>query len=241
MAPAPKFSVEEQQVKIVNAAIECILTSSVTSFTMANVASKAELSMGSVYKHFQCKEDIVMALAHQSFSHISTVFQRVFDLALTTPEKVIAICLLSPEKMQCFPFANELESFATNDAVIQKASAQWTQKMIDAGARCEQTFKARLSDGITADEFKDAVNVEEFIEEITVSGWAMNVGYEQVLRVQQSRQIVEGTASIMAPLSPSDPLIRSMIRLINSYPWRHPLTQDAVTRVVNLLTELHFR
>ncbi|MCB4436657.1 hypothetical protein LHL20_10500 [Alteromonas sp. McT4-15] len=69
----------------------------------------------------------------------------------------------------------------------------------------------------------------------------MNVGYEQVLRVQQSRQLVEGTASIMAPLSPSDPLIRSMIRLINSYPWRHPLTQDAVTRVVNLLTELDFR
>jgi hypothetical protein len=69
----------------------------------------------------------------------------------------------------------------------------------------------------------------------------MNVGYEQVLRVQQSRQIIEGTASILAPLDVTDPLIRSMVRLINSYPWRTPLTQQALSRIVSLLTELHFR
>lgn len=241
MPPAPKYSHEEEQERILAAAVECIFASSVTSFTMAKVASKATLSMGSVYKHFQCKEDIVMALAHQSFSHISSVFQRVFNLALTTPEKVIAICLLSPQKFQCFPFANELESFATNDAVIRKASPHWTQKMIEAAANCEATFKTRLSNGITADEFVEAVNIDELIEEITVSGWAMNVGYEQVLRVQQSRLIIEGTASFMAPLDITDPLIRSMVRLINSYPWRAPLSKEALARVVSLLTELHFR
>ena len=241
MPPAPKYSHEEEQVRILDAAIKCILDSSVTSFTMAKVASKAELSMGSVYKHFQCKEDIVMALAHQSFSHISSIFERVFSLALTTPEKVIAICLLSPQKLQCFPFANELESFATNDAVIRKASPRWTQQMIEAGAHCEATFKARLSSGITADEFSEVVDVDEFIEEITVSGWAMNVGYEQVLRVHQSSQIIEVKSSILATLDLTDKLIRSMVRLINSYPWRTPLTQQALSRIVSLLTELHFR
>lgn len=239
--PAPKFSTEEQQIKIIDAAVECILASSVTSFTMAKVASKSGLSMGSVYKHFQCKEDIVMALAFESFSHITSVFQQVLDLELSTPEKIIAISLLSPEKLQRFPFDSELESFATNDAVIRKATPRWTQKMIDAGAGCEAMFKARLSDGIKPDELIQTVNVDEFIEEITVSSWAMMVGHERVLRIQQSKQIIEGTASLLAPLDVNEPLIRSMIRLINSYPWQQPLTLQTVNRIVSLLTELNFR
>jgi len=69
----------------------------------------------------------------------------------------------------------------------------------------------------------------------------MNVGYEQVLRVQQSRQIVEGNASLSMPLETMDPLVRSMVRLINSYPWQYPLTQDAVYRTATLLTEENLR
>lgn len=241
MAPASKYSFEEEHERIINASIDCINDTSVTRFTMAKVASKATLSMGSVYKHFQCKEDIVMALAARSFSHISSVFARIFNLSLSTPEKIIAICLLSPEKLQCFPFANELESYATNDAVIHKASEQWTQKMIEASTRCEDTFKAQLAAGISADDFSQNVDVEELVEEITVSGWAMNVGYEQVLRVQQSRQIIEGTASLMAPLDATDPLVRSMVRLINSYPWKQKLSHASISNTVSLLTELQFR
>jgi len=241
MAPASKYSFEEEHERIINASIECINDTSVTRFTMAKVASKASLSMGSVYKHFQCKEDIVMALATRSFSHISSVFARIFNLPISTPEKIIAVCLLSPEKLQCFPFANELESYATNDAVIHKASEPWTQKMIEAGSHCEDTFKAQLAAGISADDFSQNVDVDELVEEITVSGWAMNVGYEQVLRVQQSRQIIEGTASLMAPLDATDPLVRSMVRLINSYPWKQKLSQASISNTISLLTELQFR
>jgi len=241
MATAAKLTNEEQQRKILDAAVQCIADSSVTSFTMAKVAAKAELSMGSVYKHFQCKEDIVMALTSASFSHISSVFQHVFNLPLTTPEKIIALCLLSPEKMQLFSFGSELESYATNDAVIRKASPLWTQKMIEAGALCEQTFKTRLAEGITTKDFANSVDLDTFIEEITVSGWAMNAGYEQVLRVQQSRQIVEGNASLSMPLETMDPLVRSLVRLINSYPWQYPLTKEAVNKTANLLTEENLR
>ena len=241
MAPASKYSFEEEHERIINASIECINDTSVTRFTMAKVASKASLSMGSVYKHFQCKEDIVMALAARSFSHISSVFARIFNLPISTPEKIIAVCLRSPEKLQCFPFANELESYATNDAVIHKASEPWTQKMIEASSHCEDTFKAQLAAGISADDFSQNVDVDELVEEITVSGWAMNVGYEQVLRVQQSRQIIEGTASLMAPLDATDPLVRSMVRLINSYPWKQKLSQASISNTISLLTELQFR
>ncbi|MAD88175.1 MAG: TetR family transcriptional regulator, partial [Pseudoalteromonas sp.] len=46
MAPAPKFSPEQQQEMILDAAIQCIQESSITDFTMAKIARLAGLSMG---------------------------------------------------------------------------------------------------------------------------------------------------------------------------------------------------
>lgn len=241
MAPAPKYSAEKQQEMILDAAIECIQETSVTDFPMAKIARMAGLSMGSIYKFFQCKEDIVLALAHRSFEHISAVFAQVLALPIGTPEKFVAVSLISPRKLQLFPFAYELESYATNEAVIRKASPMWTNKVIEASQHCEQAFKLTLTEGITSGELKEMPNIHEFIEEITVSGWAMTWGYEQVMRVKQTREIVEGTASLLEPLSIHDPIIRSLVRLINSYPWHKPLSPDALRNVEAELSKLNFR
>ena len=61
MAPAPKYSPQEQEEIILNAAAECISQTSVLDFTMSAVSKAAKLSMGSIYKHVQCKEDIIFA------------------------------------------------------------------------------------------------------------------------------------------------------------------------------------
>lgn len=241
MAPAPKFSPEQQQAMILDAAVQCIQESSITDFTMAKIARLAGLSMGSVYKFVQSKEDIALALAFQSFRHASSVFERVLNLPLSTPEKMLAVTLIAPKKLQCFEFDYELQSYATNEAVIKRASSLWSGKMIEACNLCEQAFKLAIMEGINAGELKEVPNLSEVIEEIIVSGWALTVGYEQVLRVKQQQQIIEGTASLLEPLAVNDPIIRSTIRLLNSYPWQSPITPDSLERIEQALINLELR
>lgn len=241
MAPAPKYSLQEQERMILNAAEQCINESSVTDFTMAKVARLAGLSMGSVYKFVQSKEDIVLALAYQSFDHVSKVFERVLSLPLSTPEKMLAVCLISPKAMQRFEFDYELQSYSTNKAVIQRASSRWTEKMIDACNCCEQGFKLALSDGISAGELQNVPNLSEVIEEILISGWAITVGFEQAQRVKQTQEIVEGTDSLLEPLPLNHPIIRSTVRLLNSYPWKKPIDDDSLVTIENELKKLTLR
>lgn len=217
------------------------MESSITDFTMAKVAKLAGLSMGSVYKLFQCKEDIVMALALRSTQHVTATLKAVLDLPRNTPEKIIAVALLSPEKMQCFPFTYELVSYAVNKAVISKASPLWSHRMIEASAYCEESFRSNLRDGISMEEFAGNVNLEEFVEEMTISGWALHVGYDQVRRVQLSRNCLEGKPEAIEPLAADDPIVRSFIRLINSYPWKIKLTQQAVEDTISALVDLNLR
>ena len=241
MAPAPRYSPEKQKEMILSAAVECINESSVTDFTMAKIARLAGLSMGSVYKFVQSKEDIILALAYESFTHASEVFAKVLSLPLTTPEKVLAVGLISPKALQRYPFDYELQSYATNEAVIKRASSMWTQRMIEASTRCEQAFKLALTHGINSGELEEVPNLAEIIEEIIISGWAMTVGYEQVQRIKQTQQITEGTASFLEPLSLNHPIIRSNIRLLNSYPWQQPISEQSLLQIESKLQNLKLR
>ncbi|TMO60341.1 TetR/AcrR family transcriptional regulator [Pseudoalteromonas aurantia] len=241
MAPAPKYSHQKQLEMILDAAEECIKASSVMDFTMAKVARTAGLSMGSVYKHVQSKEDIILALAHSSFLHVSKIFDQVLALPITTPEKVLAISLIAPRKLQYFVFDNDLLSYAVNEAVISRASNIWTEKMIVANNACEQSFKLALTEGINSGELIGELNLSHAIEEIILGSWAMCVGYDQVQRVKQIKQIGEGTDSLMDPLIESDPIIRSSIRFLNSYPWQKPLTEESVKALIYTLTDINLR
>ncbi len=241
MAPAPKYDKETQQRMILNAAEQCINESSVTDFTMAKVSLLAGLSMGSIYKFVQTKEDLVMALAYESFTHTSSVFKQVLSLPLSTPERMLAVCLISPQKLKRFSFDYELQSYSTNEAVIKRASEFWTNKIIESCGGCENVFKQALIDGIEAGELQATPDLHDMVEEIIITGWALTVGYEQVLRLQQTKQIVEGTASLLTPLELNDPVIRSTVRLLNSYPWQQPITQDSLVRIEKELQALELR
>ena len=241
MAPAPKFTPQQQQEMILDAAAQCINDTSVTDFTMAKIAKTAGLSMGSVYKFVQSKEDILLALSHRCFSHVSSVFRQVLSLPLTTPERILAISLISPKPLQHYAFDYELQSYATNEAVMRRASSQWTNKMIEANSLCEAAFKQSLIEGIEAGELLDVPDKDIIIEEIIVGCWAMCVGYDQVIRVQQSRQIIDGTDSILDALPLDAPVIRSTTRLLNSYPWKTPISEQSLAAIHDQLTSLGLR
>lgn len=241
MAPAPKFSTEKQLEMIMEAASECISESSVTDFTMAKIARLAKLSMGSIYKFVQSKEDIVIALACEAFRFKSAVYEQVLNLPLSAPEKILAVSLVAPTKLQRFTFDYDLETYATNEAVIRRASQNWINKMIETSAHCEELFKLTLTNDIIAGELEHVPNLNEVIEEIILSGWSITVGYEQVRHVRQTRQVVDGTDSLMVPLTLNDPVIRSMTRLLNSYPWLNPICEASLPKIDAELKKLELR
>lgn len=241
MAPAPKHSPEKQQELILAAAAEIINETSITDFTMAKVARTAGLSMGSVYKFVQSKEDMVLALACQSFSHVSDIFKKVLSLPLTAPERILAISLIAPKKLQLFDFDYELQSYATNEAVIRRASPMWTDKIIAAGESCEQTFKLTITESIQQGELKEVTNLAQVMDEIILSTWAMTVGYEVVKRAKQTKEIIEGTDSLLTPLTMDDPVTRSLIRLLNTYPWQQLIDDESFARIEAQLVALDLR
>lgn len=242
MAPAPKYTPQEQEEIILNSAAQCIADTSLLDFTMSAVSKEAGLSMGSIYKHVQCKEDIIFALATKVFQAHSKVFSQILKMPeLSTPEKIIAIALLDPAKIQVYCFDSHLEAFAANDLVISRASSLWTERMIKANENCEYVFNQCMHQAAQQGELTITGDAEQLIEEINLGCWALLMGYQYVERMIQIRNISEGTDSLSAPVAIDATVVRSLQRLLNSYQWRAPLNAEGIAKTLNVLKEHQLR
>ncbi|PKG38008.1 TetR/AcrR family transcriptional regulator [Psychromonas sp. Urea-02u-13] len=242
MAPAPRFSAQEQETLIINAAIKAIEESSLLDFSMSAVAKLAGLSMGSVYKFVQCKEDVLIALATRMYQERHLVFKKVLSLPLTTPERLIAMSLLDCSKVDMYTFGNQLESIVNNEALMKRCSARWLTQMINCGERCQNLFQQFLQNAADSGELTSG---NRDIEEIKIGIWSLSVGYFQSVRLHLDRHNEEQDNTNIAAqitenafvLAPNDAHVCNMRRLINSYDWKQNISDNDIKKVCLQLSD----
>ncbi len=240
MAPAPRFSSEEQEKLIICAAIKAIDESSLLDFSMSAIAKLAGLSMGSVYKFVQCKEDVLIALATRMYQQRQSVFKKVLTLSLTTPERILATSLLDFSKVQMYNFDNQLESIVNTDAMMKRCSERWLTQMIACGERCQAMFQQFMQAAADSGELTSG---SRDIEEINLGTWSLSVGYFQTVRLHNcwSKNIDENSVEIMQVLAPNDLHIRTMQRLVNTYDWQQKISESDIENVCLQLTNAGLR
>jgi len=240
MAPAPRFSSEEQEKLIICAAIKAIDESSLLDFSMSAIAKLAGLSMGSVYKFVQCKEDVLIALATRMYQQRQSVFKKVLTLPLTTPERILATSLLDFSKVQMYNFDNQLESIVNTDAMMKRCSERWLTQMIACGERCQAMFQQFMQAAADSGELTSG---SRDIEEINLGTWSLSVGYFQTVRLHNcwSKNIDENSVEIMQVLAPNDLHIRTMQRLVNTYDWQQKISDSDIEKVCLQLSNAELR
>ncbi len=240
MAPAPKFSCEQQEQMILSAAVNAIDKSSLLDFSMSTIAKLAGLSMGSVYKFVQCKEDVLIALATKMYQERQQVFRQVLSLPLNTPERIIAISLLDFSKVQMYSFDDQLESIVNTRAMMKRCSQRWLDQMIACGKVCESIFQGFLQAAADSEELTSG---SRDIEEISLGTWSLMVGYFQTVRLHQCWQngaCLENEESPPA-LATDNVHIRSMQRLVNAYDWQQKVSDDDIGKICQCLADKGLR
>ena len=242
MAPAPKFSPQVEEYRILKAARECIEETSLLDFTMSTVAKKAEISMGSVYKHVRTKEDVLMALAANMYQEMSKRFCQTTRLPLTLPERLVAGSLICPTQLQSFSFGSHLEKLITNEAVLNRASDEWVEKMIRAGSKMDDIFSDQIVRAIDEKELIVEADQEDNIcQQLSIGLWSMGVGFDQVNYHLQGRQRIGYEYTDPFPLTVDHPFMQGIIRFINSFEWREAFDPNRFDHVCEVLAENNLR
>ncbi len=240
MSPAAKYSLQEQENMILNAAEKCIEESSLLDFSMAKLAKTAKLSMGSIYKHVQSKEDVWIALASNMYRHQLEVFRTILEMPFTTPEKIAAISLLDHNKIRSFSFDAQLDNLVSNPALLQRGSCYWLERMFKYSKLITSIFNQCLMDAVQSGEFKSG---EVYVEEFNVATWSLIAGYFRQVQEHLSWDSEDKILlNDIKPLVSIDSIhIRSLQRLVNAYEWATPLSKKGLMKVCKHLETVGYR
>jgi AcrR family transcriptional regulator len=230
-----QFSIyQEQENLILQAAAKCIEASSLLDFTMAAISSEAGLSMGSIYKHIQSKEDVLVALGYRSHIHFETMACTVLALPLPIAARIVAVQLVDRQHTSPYSFGSQLITLLGNEAILRRASPGWLEKYIARDIAVEKLFQQQLLEAANSGELAiDAANRDAVLGEIMTAIWSLCVGHTQVTRQRNARSLLDATAR----LEPDSIIVRALQRLMNTYAWRTPMSDALLEQTCRTLVQ----
>lgn len=240
MPPVPKCSHTEQEHHVLEAAVTCIEKSSLLDFTMSAIAKQANISIGSLYKHVQSKEDVLLALATQMYQHELKIFRQALELPLRPPEHIAAVALRNPNHIQCFSFSAHLNSLASCLPILQRGSSNWLNKMSSASASIKHLFEQYFLNAIEQDELLLDQN-DNNLSQLNTGCWALCVGYDQVILHQHIRDASNHKKPLPFPLAVDCDYLKNIQRLVNCYPWQQGLSDEGINRAKAAMTAAQLR
>lgn len=240
MAPAPKYSPEMEERLILRAAAHVIGQSSILDFKMSDIASEVGISMGSVYKHVQCKEDVMIALVSKTLDNALKRFSEVMQLPLSMPERCVAAVLTDFSICGKYSFDGHLQTLVTNEAVLSKGSAKWRDRMLLGERKIEELFYKAMEVAYENGELrgKDKLAI---LDRLNLGMWAFAAGFSQISLLKSGFSLYGEVRSIEGPYTPESPQVQCVKGFLSSFDWKMPLDDDGIVRVCDALENIGLR
>jgi AcrR family transcriptional regulator len=213
MAEATYQSAEKRAGQILLAAREIFLADGWDRFSVERIAEFMECSRPLVYKHFSCKEEILLALAIESKHRRVRLYQRAVMFRGRSREKMLAI-----GEVETFLFRRDLpvELLVVSTCLRAKTSRQRQDELKVLDVRAISMGAGVIREAMTAGDLELPTTMCP--EDLLFFMWASRWGASNIMR--------SDTPIALAGIAePTLAVERSLGLMLDGYGWR-PLSSD---------------
>ena len=86
-----KEEFQDRESELINLARSLVENDCLTTLTIDKLVSESRFSKGTIYKHFDSKEDLLMAICNTSIEEMQKMFARALEFKGNSREKVLAV------------------------------------------------------------------------------------------------------------------------------------------------------
>ena len=211
MTPRKQTQIAEREAAILDIATDIICREGPEALTMERVLARVDFSKGTLYNHFTCREDLLVAVHAQCFALHFDYFARGALFRGRARERFSAagmghqiLHLLDPR-----PFR-----FSLNDAILEAASERWRDMFVHYNRESVGVFTGIARDAIAAGDLPAGTDPEV----VTIGTWSTACGSEDLYE----------SGLIMRHLAPPDfDRVRNQLiaALLDGFGWR-PLSTE---------------
>lgn len=217
--PAPSarelaFAAREQ--RILAMAGEQLQQEGLLNLQMTRVARACDMAVGTLYQHFACKEDLLLALATRCAQLHVDLFRRAVQWQAGSRDRMNAIVVADAILACRHPEQFSLQQYALCEVVWQAASSVRRAAFLAANEPIADIVRGIAEDALAAG---DLVAPGLAPQEVTTACWSLCVGMQNLTHV-------EGMLQHFHIGSGHDRLARYMAHLLNGLGWQ-PLQDPA--------------
>ncbi len=166
-----KIEIQQREAALLDAARTIVLRRGYHGLTMERIAQALNCAKATVYQHFPCKEEIILALAHRSLEIKGGLVERAARYPGRARERMLAVAEAAQLFARLYP--NEVRIFLlmNAEAITQKASSESLWRMRRAAHHTVGIMNGILRDAIAQGDL--VLDPDRGIEEFTYQLWLL--------------------------------------------------------------------
>lgn len=208
--------IAEREGNILRVAREMLKERGYLGLSMDAIAAKLEYSKGTIYNHFPCKEEIIIALAIETMDKRREMFARAALQTGPSRLRLAAIGVASELFVRLYPDHFGVEQLIRSSSIWDKTSENLRLRMHDSESRCMGIVAGIINQGIELGELE--LPNEMMPEELGFGLWSLTFGAYSIIVTTESLE-AHGV---------HDPYLavrRNINVLLDGFPWK-PLSTE---------------
>lgn len=208
--------IREREERILEVSRPLLIEQGYHGLSMDRVAEALEYSKGTIYNHFSCKEEIIIALAIQTTERRSGLFERAAAFRGTSRERIHAVGAAAQLFVRLYPDHFKLEHIIRSASIWEKTSENRRLVMRSCESRCMGVVGGVVRDAVAQRDLELPEHVSP--EDLVFGLWSISFGAFSIITA--SDQLVE--------LGIQDPFAAyraNVAGLLDGFGWK-PLSQD---------------
>lgn len=173
MTPRKQTQIAEREKVILDIASDIIAREGPPALTMEHVLARVDFSKGTLYNHFTCREDLLVAVHTQCFAAHLELFERGALFRGRSRERFAAAGMGHQILLQLDPRPFR---FSLNDAILAAASERWRDMFVHYNRETIAVFTGIVRDAISAGELPEGTAPEI----VTMGAWSTSCGAEEL-------------------------------------------------------------
>jgi AcrR family transcriptional regulator len=208
--------VQDREGRIIELARSMIVQDGYHGLSMDRIAEALEYSKGTIYQHFSCKEEILLALVNQTMDQRLDLFRRAAAFRGGSRERIMAVGAACELFFQLYPDHLHIEHTVRISSIREKTSEQRRMCLESCEARCSEVVRGVVRDAVAVGDWQ--VSDDFGVDELTFGLWSITFGGYSIA----------ATSPSLTNLGIHEPLLairRNCIRLLDGVGWK-PLSSE---------------
>lgn len=212
MPTKKQLEMQERELRILEIARSMLVNESYHKLNMDRISEMIGVSKGTVYNHFGCKEEMILALANQTMKIRSDMFEQASLYKGLPRERLYGVGMAAERFVRLYPDHFKFEHLLRTNSIWEKTSEERRQMLTGCEHRCVSIIGGIIRDGIAQGHLQlpDSVSPEDIVFAL----WSINVGAFTIMLTSTSLPDL----GIANPLSALQAGMDKMLDGYNFYP-----------------------